>query len=386
MMLLSRFFFPLMALFALLLVAAVPSEAADTAAKLEKVKQQRIELQHIREELEARLGSLGAELKDVDSAVVLAAGEAKQASEAVRSTDASIDALRQKQSGLQLRMQRLQEHMQHEASLAYRQSGRASMWLDMMFDASVADIPHRQYLMSRLVEKQQQDRAEFAAAGQALAATQAELEVQRNQLDAQRAVKQERLDGLEKARAGKRALWEKVKHDARLKAEREAQLVKQEQALKKLLAGVGSTLLNTDNTDNWKPMRKLKGKLPWPLDGKIVAAFHSPTAAGRPSLAGVQLAPRHSGGQVKAVAAGQVRYADWFGGYGLMLIVDHGDGLMTVYAHNDALYKRPGDWVAEGDVLADPGSTGWVQKKRLYFEVRDAGRPSNPLRWCRKKG
>jgi len=386
MMTLFRFSLPLMVLFALLLIAAVPSEAADTAARLEKVKQQRIELQRIREKLEVRLGTLGAELKEVDSAVVQASSEARQASEAVRSTDASIDALRQKQSGLQLRIERLQEHMQQEASLAYRQSGRASMWLDMMFDASVADIPHRQFLMSRLVEKQQQDRTEFAAARQALAATQAELEMQRTQLDAQRVVKQERLDVLEKAHAGKQALWEKVKHDARLKAEREAQLVKQEQALKELLAGVGSTLLNTDNTDSWEPMRKLKGKLPWPLDGKIVAGFHSPTAAGRPSLAGVQLAPRHSRGQVKAVAAGQVRYADWFGGYGLMLIVDHGDGLMTVYAHNDALYKRPGDWVAEGDVLADPGSTGWVQKKRLYFEVRDAGRPSNPLRWCRKKG
>ncbi|MDQ6966558.1 MAG: peptidoglycan DD-metalloendopeptidase family protein [Mariprofundaceae bacterium] len=362
------------------------SDAADTAAKLEKVKQQRIDLQRSREELEARLGTLGAELKGVDSAVVQASSEARQASKAVRSTDVRIDTLRQRQSGLQLRIERLGEHMQREASLAYRQSGRASMWLDMMFDASVADIPHRQYLMSRLVEKQQQDRAEFTAARQALAATQAEREVQRKQLDAQRSVKQQRLDGLEKARAGKRALWKKVKHDARLKAEREAHLSRQEQALKKLLAGVGSTLLNTDNTDDWKPMRKLKGKLPWPIDGKIVAGFHSPTAAGRPSLAGVQLAPRHSGGQVKAVAAGQVRYADWFGGYGLMLIVDHGDGLMTVYAHNDALYKRPGDWVAEGDVLADPGSTGWVQKKRLYFEVRDAGRPSNPLRWCRKKG
>jgi len=382
----SRHTIHLTALLVMLLFPALDSQAADSASKLEKVKQQRIELQHIREELEARLGSLGAELKDVDSAVVLAAGEARQASEAVRSTDASIDALRQKQSGLQIRMQRLQEHMQQEASLAYRQSGRASMWLDMMFDASVADIPHRQYLMSRLVEKQQKDRAEFAAAGQALAATQAELEVQRKELDARRVVKQERLDVLEKARAGKQALWDKVKNDVRLKAERDAQLARQEQALKKLLAGAGSTLLNTDNADDWKSMRTLKGKLPWPLDGKIVAAFHSPTAAGRPSLAGVQLAPRHSGGQVKAVAAGQVRYADWFGGYGLMLIVDHGDGLMTVYAHNDALYKRPGDWVAEGDVLADPGSTGWVQNTRLYFEVRDAGRPSNPLRWCRKRG
>jgi len=373
-------------LLALLLPGGGQAMAADAQAKLEQVKQQRAEVQRIRDQLEARLGRLGAELKGVDSAVVDARREAMQATANVRSVDRRIAVLKDKQDELRASMKRLQEHMQREASLAYRQSGRSALWLDMLLDEKVADIPHRQYLLSRLVQKQQQDRAEYAEAGRELAATQAELQDKRSELDALRKVKQQRLDELQRARAGKRALWEKVKRDAGLKAERDAQLARQEKALKKLLAGVGSTLLNTDNADDWKPVRKMKGKLDWPIDGRIVAAFHSPTAAGRPSLAGVQLAPRRSGGQVKAIAAGQVRYADWFGGYGLMVIVDHGDGLMSVYAHNDALYKRIGDWVAEGDVLADPGSTGWVKSTRLYFEVRDKGRPVNPKRWCRKKG
>lgn len=375
-----------LALIALLLLPAGASFAADPAARLEKVRQQRVELQRIREQMEAQIGTLGAELRRVDSAVVQAASEAKQASRDVQNTDRRIDELKQRQQDLRSRIGQLHARMQREAAMAYRQADRPSLWLDMLFDASVADMPHRQYLLSRLVQKQQQDRIEFAEARQALAATQAELEVQRGELDALRVVKQQRLDDMEQARAGKRELWEKVKKDAGLNAEREAQLARQEKALRKLLEGAGSTLLNTDNADDWKPMRQMKGKLPWPLQGKIVAAFHSPTAPGRPSLAGIQLAPRHDGGQVKAIAAGQVRYADWFGGYGLMVIVDHGDGLMSVYAHNDALYKRAGDWVAEGDVLADPGSTGWVQSTRLYFEVRDAGQPENPLAWCRKKG
>jgi len=191
---------------------------------------------------------------------------------------------------------------------------------------------------------------------------------------------------LQLAQAEKKTLWEKVRRDAKLKGERDAQLARQEKALKRLLKGMGSTLLKVDNADDWQSIRKLKGGLSWPINGRIVASFHSRPAPGRPRLTGVQLAPRQAGGQVKAIAAGQVRYADWFGGYGLMLIVDHGDGLMTVYAHNDALYKRLGDWVARGDVLADPGSTGWVPDTRLYFEVRDAGKPVNPRHWCRSKG
>ncbi len=90
------------------------------------------------------------------------------------------------------------------------------------------------------------------------------------------------------------------------------------------------------------------------------------------------------GRQVKAIGSGQVRYSDWFGGYGLMMIVDHGDGLISVYAHNDALYLQMGEWVEEGEALAEAGSTGWIEDVRLYFEVRDKGKPVNPADWCRK--
>jgi len=258
--------------------------------------------------------------------------------------------------------------------------------LDMLFDARVADIPHRQYLVARLVEQQQQDREEYAQARQALAVTQSELEDQRQALVSLQVEKEKRQRVLQRAQAEKKALWERVRQDAKLKGKRDAQLARQEKALKRLLKGMGSTLLKVDNADDWQSIRKLKGRLSWPINGRIVASFHSRPAPGRARLTGVQLAPRQGGGQVKAIAAGQVRYADWFGGYGLMLIVDHGDGLMTVYAHNDALYKRLGDWVAQGDVLADPGSTGWVPDMRLYFEVRDAGKPVNPRHWCRSKG
>ena len=103
-----------------------------------------------------------------------------------------------------------------------------------------------------------------------------------------------------------------------------------------------------------------------------------------PRLKGVQLKPKGKARKVRAMAAGQVRYADWFGGFGLMTIVDYGDGVLGVYAHNDALYKQLGDWVEEGETLADVGSTGWVSRVALYFEIRDKGKAVNPKRWCRR--
>ena len=118
-----------------------------------------------------------------------------------------------------------------------------------------------------------------------------------------------------------------------------------------------------------------------------MASFGSRPVPGRPKLTGVQLVPTGKGTKrraVKAIADGQVRYADWFGGYGLMMIVDHGDGLISVYAHNDALYWQMGDWVEAGELLAEAGSTGWIEDVRLYFELRDKGSPVNPKKWCRR--
>jgi murein hydrolase activator len=360
--------------------------AGDISQRLQQVQQERTELKQVREGLETRLDQLGQELKQVDTSLVQASSEARQAQADVRAADTRIASLNEQQSALLGRINRLKGQMQREASLAYRQIDKSALWISMLLNAQVAEIPHRQYLLSRLVQRQQQNRLEYAKASQQLAVTQNELEQQRKSLDALLIKKEQRQKDLQAALAGKRALWEKVRLDAKLKAARDAELARQEDALQKLLKGMGSTLLKTDNIDDWKSMRQLKGKLPWPMVGRIVANFHSPTAPGRPSLAGILLAPRNGDRQVKAIAAGQVRFADWFGGYGLMMIVDHGDGLMTVYAHNNALYKRPGDWVAEGDVLADAGNTGWVQDTRLYFEVRDSGRPSNPRHWCRNKG
>ncbi len=377
-----RFFF-----FAALLVLLLPQFlwAADSNSKLQQIRQQRIELGQLRKQLEAKLGELGRSLKKLDVALVAARSEARRANADVRRADKKLAELRQQQADLQQRIARLKRHMHREAALAYRQADRSALWLDMLFDAQVADIPHRQFLLSRLVQRQQQDRIDFSEDMAALRDTQQQLNIQRSELAKLRELKTKQQRRLQLARSEKKSLWRKVKHDAGLKKQRDRQLAKQEKALRQLLKGLGSTLLRSDNADDWQPMRKQKGRLPWPLEGRIVANFRSRPAPGRPRLAGVQLAPRKGGGQVKAIAAGQVRYADWFGGYGLMMIVDHGDGLMTVYAHNDALYKQLGDWVAKRDVLADAGSTGWVRNARLYFEVRDAGRPVNPRRWCRKK-
>ncbi len=367
------------------LTCVVPVWASGNVhVQIRHIQRERAYLKGIREKLALQLGELGRSVKHMDRALIRARADSRQAAVAVQRADMRLADLTARRLILEQRVDVLKHHMMREAAAAYRHAGRPPLWLDIMFGAQVTDIPHHQYILSRLMGVQAEHRRAFVQIMANLTRMERQIGHQRTKLDRLKQEKLARQQQWVERQKAKRGLWKKVRKDARLQKQRDADLARQEAALKRLLQGIGSTLLSSDKGFKQVSMRKQKGRLPWPIKGKIVAYFHSRPAPGRPRLAGIQLAPRHGRGQVKAIAAGQVRYADWFGGYGLMLIVDHGDGLITVYAHNDALYKSLGDWVEAGDVLADAGNTGWVKNVRLYFEVRDEGRPVNPVRWCRK--
>ncbi len=127
---------------------------------------------------------------------------------------------------------------------------------------------------------------------------------------------------------------------------------------------------------------KLQGKLAWPAKGKISHRFGSPRLQGKRKWQGVMIDAK-LGSDVNSIAAGKVVFADWIRGYGLMLIVDHGHDYMSVYAHNESLYKKTGDLVAAGEIIASVGNSGGQHDDGLYFELRHKGSPIDPAKWCR---
>ncbi|MDD2661461.1 MAG: peptidoglycan DD-metalloendopeptidase family protein [Methylococcales bacterium] len=125
----------------------------------------------------------------------------------------------------------------------------------------------------------------------------------------------------------------------------------------------------------------LRGKLPWPVSGKVVQKFGSERTGGK--WDGV-LIDASEGMEIKAVTGGKVVYAEWMRGYGLLTIIDHGQGYMTLYAFNQSLYKRAGDLVRAGDVIASVGESGGRSQSGLYFGIRQKGVPIDPLEWCQR--
>ena len=120
------------------------------------------------------------------------------------------------------------------------------------------------------------------------------------------------------------------------------------------------------------------------MRGELTGRFGAPRIDGGPDFKGLFIrAPE--GEPVRAVAAGRVVFADWMRGFGNLLIVDHGEGYMSIYADNETLLKQTGDRVDAGEVIATVGSTGGNEKSGLYFELRHLGKAFDPLRWVKLK-
>lgn len=128
--------------------------------------------------------------------------------------------------------------------------------------------------------------------------------------------------------------------------------------------------------------REMQGKMKLPVSAPIGSGFGQRRETGV-RWDGIMFRPE-AGADVNAIFQGQVVFADWLRGFGLLLIVDHGGGYMSLYSHNESLFKQVGDWVDTGEVIATVGTSGGLDRPGLYFEIRHQGEPQNPLSWCQK--
>ncbi|MFJ4052327.1 murein hydrolase activator EnvC family protein [Pseudomonas sp. NPDC089743] len=176
-----------------------------------------------------------------------------------------------------------------------------------------------------------------------------------------------------------------------LLAEQEAQKRRQQQALtaqqdseppKKARTTLGP-LVSSDSTTYGGAFSAARGKLPWPVNGRLLARFGEARGSdARAKWDGVMISA-NPGTQVRAVHGGRVVFADWLRGAGLLVILDHGNGYLSLYGHNQSLLKSAGDIVKAGEAISTVGDSGGQDAAGLYFAIRQQGRPTDPSQWCR---
>lgn len=188
------------------------------------------------------------------------------------------------------------------------------------------------------------------------------------------------LNDLEHARVQRSAVLAGLEAESRTRAQNLERLRAQQSGLEQLLKELRAAMERFPLEAN-DAFAKLRGKLAWPVNGHLVARFGDARAGGV-RWDGVLVATER-GAPVKAVFDGRVIYADWLPGLGLLAIVDHGDGYLSLYGHNERLYKAAGDRVAAGEALAAAGDSGGSGRTELYFEIRKGGKPVDPRPWFR---
>lgn len=244
--------------------------------------------------------------------------------------------------------------------------GRTMSYYEYFNRARVDRIDTSRKSLSVLIETEKQIKTETAALKT----------IQQQQL-----AKKEKLDEAARARA---VVVAKLQKELTNKTTDLSQLLRDEKRLADLVAKLDEAMPDIlTEAGKRTPFAKLKGQLTWPTKGKVQALFGKRRQSSKVKWNGVMITARE-GHAVRAISHGRVAFADWLRGYGLLLIIDHGNGYMSLYGHNQSIYIETGEWVEAGETIAGVGKSGGQEQAGLYFEIRHNGKPTNPVNWCRK--
>ncbi len=326
----------------------------------------RDELQNI----ERRTGELIASLKDLTARL----GEDK-----VR-----LDQLRHRAAAERQSLRTQMEGLESQARAAYALSrqGYLKLLLNQENPASVSRVvTYYQYLNQARSER----IASIKVGLVKLERLEQEIEGRNRELNALHDKETAERKELEGVHARRQTLLARLNRQVNNQSEEIKRLQGDEQRLERLLREMKTHLPPTPAAPGNLGFIGAKGKLPLPATGHITARFGDQKRIGDLRWRGVFIAGAE-GQPVISVFRGRVVYADWLHGFGLLLILDHGDGYMTLYGHNQALYRHVGDWIEGGQPIATVGSTGDAPGSGVYFEIRHNGKPYDPLQWCSVPG
>jgi septal ring factor EnvC (AmiA/AmiB activator) len=356
-------------------IAAVSDKK--TNEKLNEIQQAIAEKQATIDQGNKTRQQLMAQLKQDDLAIATSAKQIAQTTQQIKETNQKIQQLNTQQQQLEQAIAQQQTALAEQLRTAYS-NGQHDYLKLLLNQQKPSDVQraleyYRYLTQARLkaIDALEQNIAELTTVKTELVAKQQQLTqlkqqqtTQQQQLASQKSKREQTLKQLNKQ------LQSEQQQLAQLKAQ-EQNLVA---ALKALAAAAQADI-------NLTGLKHLKRKLSWPVKGRIIKRFGT-QKQGYLRWKGVLIAAP-VGREVKAIHNGQVLFADWLNGYGLVTVIDHGDGYMSLYGHNQALLKNVGDRVETGEPIALVGQSGGQTTPGLYFEIRYKGKAMNPRFWCR---
>lgn len=372
----------LIALLTLSLLSAAFSYADDQKAQLETLKKN---IEQLKKELADTKNSRNEVHQDLEK-TEKSIGDLNKKAEALKQEleqrKKKLNNLRDERSQLNEKKRQQQDTVGQYINAAYRVGQQSNLRL-LLNQQEPARVARNLKYYNYFIDARQQKIASYITTIERINAIEPEIafettKIQQN-VDKLNAQKQQ----LNDAQASRRQLLAKldkniVSQDQRLKSYREDR-----SRLERLLSRVLNNVDDVKISGTSERFGNLKGRIPWPIQGSVLKTFGSERVGNKLRWEGM-LISSPSGTPVKAVHYGRVIFSDYLRGHGLLIIVDHGTGFMSLYAHNQTLYKTLGEWVDTGDTIATVGNSGGQKQSALYFELRRDGKPTNPKSWLKR--
>jgi murein hydrolase activator len=401
-------------------LCASANQADRKQSELDALKQRLQTLQEEFRNTQADRKEAADELRQSERAISSAVRQLRQLDGDRQRARADLQALTQQAAAAKISIQQQQAHLAQALKAAYllgqgdalklmlngadpNQTARDLRYLAHLSRAQHAMIESLRADLARLAALQQQTRQKSNDLAQLQAAREAEqkklmAEKQQREQVMQKLseqIQQQRLE-ISNLKRDERSLTQLVERLNRLMAQqaaREAARARAAQQAQKSRAEEKDAAVKSGrpvavNTETpvafstEQPFSHLKGSLRLPVAGELMNRFGAPREDGGLSWKGLFIRAAQ-GSAVKVIAAGQVVFSEWLRGFGNLIIVDHGEGYMSLYSNNESLYKQVGERVQPGDAIAAVGNSGGQPDPGLYFEMRHQSRPVNPLLWMK---
>ncbi|SDO32820.1 murein hydrolase activator EnvC family protein [Vreelandella arcis] len=359
--------------------AAQPSENQarqqldDIGQAIEALSERLSETDDAREGAKRELREVETELADIHQRLDQLQRERRQLNE-------ETTQLRQHRDRLQADREDQADALGQQLAALYRLGPTPQLKL-LLNQGDPAELDRMQAYLNRLTEARQQRLTDIARLDNALADTQkalaerqARLETLAEELEAESALLAEQTEA-------RRGVVQTLDDRYGSEAARLADLNNDREQAERRLREIQAELARLDEPTPTTHIARTQGDLPWPVQGNITADFQRRDGVHYNGIV-IQAA---AGTSVNAVHTGRVVFADWMRGFGNLLIIDHGDQIMTLYAHLQQFNARPGQQVSRGDSIGRVGDSGGQPRNALYFEVRQSGEPINPQRWIARR-
>ncbi|WP_429002514.1 murein hydrolase activator EnvC family protein [Xanthomonas sacchari] len=393
---------------------AVAQNPREAEKRLEKVRGELKSVAEERRQLEGKRGDAARQLREADEKVAATGRSLAQTQQALQRHQQTLAELERKRDGLRSGLARQRAELAQLLRAAYAIGSNAPLKLLLAQDR-VADA-NRLLAYHRYLQRERAQRiATLTHELQALEQVQREVVEQKQQLSEAQRRQQEQAQALQRDRKQRASVVSELDQRYQDRSEREKALGQDAKALETLLANLRAAAARAEAERRAAARREAAeqaaqakaaakagrggGKVPpkvvasapplkvgglgWPLSGDLIARYGGRLPDGRTSSGVLIAAP--AGSTVTAVADGTVVFSDWMTGYGMILIVDHGNGYMSLYAHNDTLLRDAGAKVKRGDAVAKVGNSGGQGRPALYFELRRNGQPVDPSSWLQRR-